>query len=163
MTMWTFRPPARWAHGLLWWPRTAINNVMYGIVKYFCIFLLTVRNKVYYYYYYNHWTDGPLDMAYKLFQLSMPTRMVIQTMALHDTYSWLWHDDVIKWKHFPRYWPVVRGIHRSPVNSPYKGQRRGALIFPLICAWTSTRANNRETGDLRRHRAHYDVTVMWWW
>ena len=21
-------------------------------------------------------------------------------------------DDVIKWKHFPRYWPFVRGIHR---------------------------------------------------
>ena len=28
------------------------------------------------------------------------------------------HDDVIKWKHFPRYWPFVRRIHRSPVNSP---------------------------------------------
>ena len=28
-------------------------------------------------------------------------------------------DDVIKWKHFPRYWPFVRGIHRSPVNSPH--------------------------------------------
>ena len=24
------------------------------------------------------------------------------------------HDDVIKWKHFPRNWPFVRGIHRSP-------------------------------------------------
>ena len=45
------------------------------------------------------------------------------------------HDDVIKWKHFPRYWPFVRGIHRSPVNSPHKGQWRGALIFSLICAW----------------------------
>ena len=32
------------------------------------------------------------------------------------------HDDVIKWKHFPRYWPFVRGIHRWPVNSPHKGQ-----------------------------------------
>ena len=39
------------------------------------------------------------------------------------------HDDVIKWKHFPRYWPFVWGIHRSPVNSPHKGQWRGALIF----------------------------------
>ena len=28
------------------------------------------------------------------------------------------HDDVIKWKHIPRYWPFVRGIHRSSVNSP---------------------------------------------
>ena len=39
------------------------------------------------------------------------------------------HDDVIKWKHFPRYWPFVRGIHRSPVNSPHEGQWRGALMF----------------------------------
>ena len=44
------------------------------------------------------------------------------------------HDDVIKWKHFPRYLSFVRGIHRSPVNSPHKGQWRGALMFSLICA-----------------------------
>ena len=43
------------------------------------------------------------------------------------------HDDVITWKHFPHYWPF-RGIHRSPVNSPHKGQWRGALIFSLIYA-----------------------------
>ena len=43
------------------------------------------------------------------------------------------HDDVIIWKHFPRYWPFVRGIHRQPVNSPHKGQWRGALMFSLIC------------------------------
>ena len=47
----------------------------------------------------------------------------------------LCHDDVIKWKHFPRYWPFVRGIHRSPVNSPHKGQWRRALMFSLICVW----------------------------
>ena len=70
------------------------------------------------------------------------------------------HDDVIKWKHFPRYWPVVRGIHRSPVNSPHKGQWRGALIFSLICAWMNDYVNNCEVGDLRRHIAHYGVTVM---
>ena len=38
-------------------------------------------------------------------------------------------------KHFPRYRPIVRRIHRSPVNFPHKGQRCGALIFSLICAW----------------------------
>ena len=70
------------------------------------------------------------------------------------------HDDVIKWKHFPRYWPFVRGIHRSPVNSPHKGQWRGALMFSLICARINGWVNNREAGDLRRHRAHYDVIVM---
>ena len=43
------------------------------------------------------------------------------------------HEDVIKWKHFPRYWPLVWGIHQSPVNSPHKSQWRGALMFSLIC------------------------------
>ena len=69
-------------------------------------------------------------------------------------------DDVIKWKHFPRYWPFVWGIHRSPVNSLYKDQWRGALMFALICARINGWVNNREAGDLRRHRAHYDATVM---
>ena len=59
-----------------------------------------------------------------------------------------------------RYWPFVRGIHRSPVDSPHKGQWRTVLIFSLIFAWTNGRANNRDTDYLRRHRAHYDVTVM---
>ena len=70
------------------------------------------------------------------------------------------HDDVINWKHFPRYSPFLRGIHRSPVNSPHKGQWRGALMFSLICAWINDWVNNREAGDLRRHRAHCDVIVM---
>ena len=70
------------------------------------------------------------------------------------------HDDVIKLKHFTRYWPFVRGIHRSPVNSPHKGQWRGALMFSLICAWINGWVNNGEAADLRRHRTHYDVIVM---
>ena len=70
------------------------------------------------------------------------------------------HDDVIKWKHFPRNWPFVRGIHRSPVNSPHKGQWRGALMFTLICARINGWVNTREAGDLRRYRPHYDVIVM---
>ena len=70
------------------------------------------------------------------------------------------HDDVIKWKHFPRYWPFVRGNHRFPVISPHKGQWRGALMFSLICVWIDGWINNREAGDLRRYRAHYDVIVM---
>ena len=77
-------------------------------------------------------------------------------------FSWDYgnHDDVIKWKHFPHYWPFVRGIHRSPVNSPHKGQWRGALMFSLICARINGWVNNREAGDLRRHQAHCDVIVM---
>ena len=71
------------------------------------------------------------------------------------------HDDIIKWKHFPRYWPFVWGIHRSSVNSPHKGQWCGALMFSFIYAWINTRVNNREAGDLRLYRDHYGVTVMW--
>ena len=81
--------------------------------------------------------------------------VIISTAAVFPT-----HDDVIKWKHFPRYWPFVRGIHRSPMNSPHKGQWRGALMFTLICARINGWVNNREAGDLRRKRAHYDVIVM---
>ena len=81
------------------------------------------------------------------------------------------HDDVIKWKYFPRYWPFVRGIHRSPVNSPHKGQWRGAFMFPLICA-LNKRLSKQSWGwwfetlssPLWRHcnarLNHYDVIVM---
>ena len=70
------------------------------------------------------------------------------------------HDAVIKGKHFPRYLPFLQGIRRSPVNSPHKGQWRWAVMFPLICAWINSWINNREAGYLRRHAAHYQVTVM---
>ena len=72
--------------------------------------------------------------------------------------SWK-HDDVIKWKHFPHYWPFVWELHRSPVNSLHKGQWRWALMFSLMCGINSW-VNNHDAGDLRRHRTHYDVTVM---
>ena len=70
------------------------------------------------------------------------------------------HDDVNNWKHFPRYWPFVRGIHRSPVNSSHKGQWRGALMFSLNFAWINGWVNNGEADDLRRRGVHYEVTVM---
>ena len=80
----------------------------------------------------------------------------------HDTttyYRRIW------WRHkmktFSRYWPFVRWFHRSPVGSPHKGQWRGTLVFSLICSWTNGSVNNLDAGDLRRHRAHYDVTVIW--
>ena len=82
--------------------------------------------------------------------------MAVSTVKLIENV----HDDVIKWKHFPCCRPFVRGIHRSPVNSPHKGQWRGALMFSLFWAWINGWVNNREAGYLRRQRAHYDVTVM---
>ena len=85
------------------------------------------------------------------------------TMAVHEgsNLSQNLHDNVIKWKHFPRYWPFVRGIHRSPLDSPHKGQWHAALTFYLISAWTYDWVNIPDAGDLRRHRAYYPVTVMW--
>ena len=71
----------------------------------------------------------------------------------------VFHDDVIKSKYFPRYWPFVRGIRRSSVNSLHKGQWRGALMFSLFCARTNAWVTNRDAGDLRGHLAHFGVTV----
>ena len=68
------------------------------------------------------------------------------------------HDDVIKWKHFPRYWPFVWGIHRWPVNSQHKGQWRGALMLSLFCAWMYDWVNNRAWGWW--FETPHDVTVM---
>ena len=36
-----------------------------------------------------------------------------------DDGFWLKHDDVIKWKYFPRNWPLVQGIHREPVTRSF--------------------------------------------
>ena len=44
-------------------------------------------------------------------------KYMVTLLVNHTRASGFPHDDVIKWKHFPRYWPFVRGIHRSTVNS----------------------------------------------
>ena len=70
------------------------------------------------------------------------------------------HDDVIKWKHFPRNWPFVRGIHRSRWISHTKASDVELWCFLWSAVWINGWVNNREAGDLRRHRGHYDVNVM---
>ena len=69
------------------------------------------------------------------------------------------------WRHqvetFSALLALCEGNHRSPVDSPRKGQLRGKLMLPLFfCTWTHIWANNRDTGELRRHRTHYNVTVI---
>ena len=54
----------------------------------------------------------------------------------------------------------VWGIPPVTGELPHKGHWHGALMFSLICAWINGWLNNRKAGDLRRHRAHYDVIVM---
>ena len=82
---------------------------------------------------------------------------------------WVYYGMWAQWRPYP-WWRhqmetfsallAIWGIHRFPVNSPHKGQWRGALMFSLICVWINRWENNREAGDLRRYRAHYDVIVM---
>ena len=66
------------------------------------------------------------------------------------------HHDVIKWKHFPCCWPFVRGIHCHRWI-PIRKASDAELWYFL---WTNIWVHNQDAGDLRRHRAHYDVTVM---
>ena len=116
------------------------------------------------------WTNNKTNKSYKYFiyishvNVTQTVPDISPLMPMHQdpllVPHFMHHDDVIKWKHFPRHWPFVRGIHWSPVNSPHKGQWRGAFMF-FICAWINGWVNNREAGDLRRHLAHDDVTVMY--
>ena len=68
------------------------------------------------------------------------------------------------WRHqmetFSALLALCAGNSPVPVNSPHKGQWRGALMFSLIWVWINSWVNNREAGDLRRYRAHCDVIVM---
>ena len=70
--------------------------------------------------------------CFNIWQNIYPNISESQTPKIDNEHFALKHNDVIKWKHFLRYWPFVRGIHQSPVNSPHKGQWRGAFMFSLI-------------------------------
>ena len=67
------------------------------------------------------------------------------------------------WRHQMEPFSGLPFFANSPVTGEFpahKGQWRGALMFSLICAWINGWVSNREAGDLRRHRDHYDVTVI---
>ena len=79
------------------------------------------------------------------------------------------HDEVIKWKHFPSYWPLERGIHRSSVDSPHNDQWHGALIFSLsLDKWLSKRSRRPWFETLwrsfwRRFNAWPMCLWLWLW
>ena len=50
-----------------------------------------------------------MPIAYTVYEIIIDVLCIFVGCNFH-------HDDVIKWKHFPRYWPFVRAIQRSPVN-----------------------------------------------
>ena len=92
------------------------------------------------------WLRQPDHMASLASELNIDKRQRKQeeTKAISIGIKYTWHkenkrghDEVIKWKYFPRNWPFVRGVNRSPVNSLHKGQWRGVWMFSLICTRTN--------------------------
>ena len=71
------------------------------------------------------------------------------------------HDDVIKWKHFPRNWPFVWGTHRFRWIPHTKARDAELWCFLWSGSEKNGWVNNRGAADLRRYRGHYDVTVMY--
>ena len=93
-----------------------------------------------------------INMFIPIFVLNLVTLAWNEWLTGHVIKSHLnHHDDVIKCKHFSLYWHFVRGIHQSPMDSPHKGQRCGALMFSLMYAWTKSWTNNANASDLRLH------------
>ena len=101
-------------------------------------------------------------------------KLAIPTFYTAFCIIWICHsipcypsDDLTWWRHqmepLSALLALCVGISPVPVNSPHKGQWRGALMFSLICAWINDWVNNREAGDLKRHRGHNDVSVMNMW
>ena len=76
--------------------------------------------------------------------------------------TWLQHN--ARWCHQMETLSALQTLcaGNSPVTGEFPAQRqwRGALMFSLICAWINGWVNKPEAGELRRHRAPYDVTVM---
>ena len=50
------------------------------------------------------------------------------------------------WKRVLHYWPFVRGIHRSPVDSPHKGPFMRYFYY-----WPEQTIEQTVAGDLRRY------------
>ena len=80
------------------------------------------------------------------------------------------HDDVIKWKHFPRHWPSfgeftgdrVTGHLGGEFTGEFPAERPVTRSFDVFIdlRLNNDWVNNREAGDLRRYRTHFDVIVM---
>ena len=78
--------------------------------------------------------------------------IILETIILQLTVIIHWCNSAAWWRHQMETF--------SALLAPHKGQWRGAMMFCLICVWIDGWVNNGEAGDLRRYRAHYDVTVM---
>ena len=82
----------------------------------------------------------------------------------YDPVFWWWLIHEKRWRHqietFSAYLALCEDNPVVTAVLPHKGHWRETLIFPRICAWANGWINNRDAGELKRHRAHYDVTVL---
>ena len=114
-----------------------------------------------------------LRSALVMYRLILPISFKITLLVQGQCYDWpstsepilrsrlLRTFQVTWWRHqMETFSALLATCAGNPVNSPHKGQWRGALMFSLICAWINGRVNNREAGDLRRHGYHYTVIIM---
>ena len=96
--------------------------------------------------------------------LHAPVLMYLTCSQINCWHAIHWDSVPPRWRHqmetFSALLVICAGDSPVPVNSPHKGQWRGALMFTLICVRINGWVNNREAGDLRRHRAHYNAITM---
>ena len=107
-------------------------------------------------------TSGVMNTLYTRISLEDSGKqryLKLHFMQTYTTPSPYPHDDVIKLKHFPRNCHLC-GEFTGPRWSPRTKGSDAEFDVSLICVWINDWVNNREAGDLRRYRAHYDVIVM---
>ena len=98
--------------------------------------------------------SSPYVLRWRHDHVKVNIRNTYSQVGICNSFPW--------WRHQMETFSALLAIcaGNSPVNSPHKGQWRGALMFSLICARINGWVNNCEAGDSRRHRAHYYVIVM---
>ena len=148
-----------WSRG---WKKPICSDITGLCYIYYIVSLALNLTSAYFLLKCQHW--GSIFMVAMVINPSVSWHFVLdlwRPIMLSIVCMHLKHDeDVIKWKHFPRNWPFVRGIHWSHWIPHTKASDVELWCFSLICVWINSWVNNCEAGDLRRHRGHYDVNVM---
>ena len=105
-----------------------------------------------------HWPCS-WHLFYTMGKYTNPCGMIVTTAPVFrcsNVIAW-WRNQM---ETFSALLALCEGFHRSPLDSPDKGQWRRVLMYSLNCAWTNGSAYYRDAYDLRRHRNHHDVIVM---
>ena len=87
--------------------------------------------------------------ALELLQYCIKPSISYLTVSSH----WcLLHYGIMAWKHFPHYWPFVRGIHWWPVDSPHKG----------LILWNFDSLFVKLNNLLNNHYSCQWFEMLWW-